>query len=82
MSRQNNVKQQIKELYPLLKENGMFYMTIGRCISSDNKDSKENWLYNLHILEELLAGIPLTESKDIERVKQGIEIVRRELQKF
>lgn len=82
MSRQNNVKQQIKELYPLLKENGMFYMTIGSCISSDNEDTKENWLHNLHILQELLAGIPPTESNDLERVNQGIQIVQHELEKF
>lgn len=75
-------KPQISDLYSRLKADGMFYIVLGSCISSDNEDSKENWLYNLHILQELLAGIPPTESNDLERVKQGIQIVQHELEKF
>lgn len=74
--------QQIKDLYSRLKADGMFYMVLGCCVSADNIDSKERWLYNKHVLEELLAGIPPTETEDIERVKKGIEIVQRELEKF
>ncbi len=75
-------KQQIRDLYPQLKSDGMFNMVLGSCISSDNEDTKERWQSNKHLLEELLSGIPPTEANDIKLVKQGIEIVERQLEKF
>ena len=75
-------KNIISHLYPSLKKNGMLYLVIGTCITSDTPDTKEAWEANLHILLELLEGIPPTETQDIERVQKGIDIVQRELQKF
>lgn len=75
-------KQQIRELYPRLKADGMLYMVIGSCISSDNEDRKDVWEYNLHILEELLAGAPPTDTKEVERLRKGIGLINNELKKF
>ncbi len=74
--------KQIQNLYQRLKSDGMFNMVLGSCISSDNADTKETWMYNKHILQELLPGIPPSEREDIERVQKGLEIIRQELEKF
>lgn len=65
-------------LYQSLKESNFFYLALASCISSDNDYTLEKCDRFISRLEGLLKEIPMEESGDRKRVKECLEIVRKE----
>ena len=64
--------------YKDLKEIGMFYAFAGSCISADNEPTRESYDARIVQLEQMLGTIPADQVRDIERVKNGIDLLKRE----
>lgn len=59
-------------------DDGMFYAFVGSCISDDNERTIESYDERIGILEGILKTVPSEQVKDIERIKNGLDLLKRE----
>lgn len=67
-----------ENLYLSFKEDGLFYLVLGSCISSDNVYTPKKCDKIIARLERFLREIPEEEIEDRQRVIDALEIVREE----
>lgn len=65
-------------LYLSIKEDGLFYLVLGSCISSDNVYTPKKCDKIIARLERFLREIPEYETEDRQRVNEALVIVRAE----